>query len=93
MANTASAKKAARQSEKRRVVNVARKSAIKTSMKKVQLAIKDGMEREAAFALLAEVAAQLARAQSKKVMHANTASRKLGRLAKKVAAAYRTNPA
>ena len=35
-------------------------------------------------ALLKDVAAKLARAKSKGIMHKNTASRKLGRLTKKV---------
>ena len=36
------------------------------------------------MSFLQDVAAKLARAKSKDVMHANTASRKLGRLAKKI---------
>jgi small subunit ribosomal protein S20 len=85
MANTKSAKKSVKQNEKRRLKNLARRTAIKTSVKKVLVAVKEGQAYATAELLLKKVAAQLARAKSKKVMHANTASRKLSRLAKKVA--------
>jgi len=85
MANTKSAKKAALQSEKRRVQNLARRTAVKSSIKKVLLAIEQGDKSAATLdGMLRTVAAQLARAKSKHVMHANTASRKLSRLALKV---------
>lgn len=85
MANTSSAKKAAKQNEKRRVRNLARRTAIKTAIKKV-LASLEGKDVDTTQGqeLLKEVAAKLARAKSKRVMHPNTASRKLGRLAKKI---------
>ncbi len=82
MANTSSAKKAALQSEKRRKHNLARRTAIKTAVKKVIVALEEGQDAQV---LLADVAAKLARAKSKGVIHANTASRKLSRLAKRVA--------
>ncbi|MGE0010473.1 MAG: 30S ribosomal protein S20 [Candidatus Babeliales bacterium] len=87
MANIKSAKKRAIQAVKRRHQNLARKTAIKTAIKKVQVAIE--AEPEKALELLKDVQAQLGRAKSKDVMHANTAARKLSRLAKKVAAANR----
>lgn len=87
MANLRSAKKNVQKFEKRRVKNVARKTAIKTAIKKVHGAIEAGTKD--VDILLAEVAAQLGRAKNKKVLHANTASRKLSRLAKKVAALKR----
>ena len=85
MANTSSAKKAARQNVKRRAINVARRSSIKTAVKKV-LAALDAPEFnvEETRKLLSNVAAQLSRAKSKKVIHPNTASRKLSRLTKKI---------
>jgi len=89
MPNIKSAKKREKQSIKRRTRNIARKSAIKTSMKKVIDAIEKndiGQAKE----LLREAQAQLARAKSKRVLHANTADRKIGRLAKKVAAAAKS---
>lgn len=84
MANTKSAKKAAQQNEKRRLVNLARRTAIKTTIKKVLASVEEG-NATVSEQLLRDVAAQLARARSKGVMHANTASRKLSRLAQKVA--------
>ncbi len=87
MANIKSAKKRAIQAIARRQQNLARKTAIKTAIKKVQVALEN--EPEKAVELLKDVQAQLARAKSKDVVHANTASRKLSRLAKKVAQANR----
>ena len=85
MANTSAAKKAARQNEKRRFKNLARKTAIKTAIKKVLVALEDTtFDATKTDLLLRDVAAKLARAKGKKVIHANTASRKLSRLAKKV---------
>lgn len=85
MANTSSAKKAAIQSEKRRVRNLARRTAIKTSIKKALGAIQAvDFERVKSEELLQDVAAKLARAKSKGVLHPNTAARKLSRLAKRL---------
>ncbi len=89
MPNIKSAKKRVKQNSKRHAVNIARKSAIKTNMKKVVEAVERN-EIEQAKELLKKVQAQLARAKSKRVFHANTAGRKIGRLAKKVAAAERS---
>lgn len=80
MANTLSAKKQARQNIKRRERNLSRRTAIKTAIKKVVAAIEQGQDTQA---LLSDVAAKLARAKSKGVLHANTAARKLSRLAKR----------
>lgn len=85
MANTSSAKKAAKQNEKRRVRNLARRTAIKTAVKKVILAVEDtDFNAATAQALLKDVAVKLYRAKSKGVMHPNTAARKLGRLTKRL---------
>ena len=81
MANTLSAKKQVRQNKKRRECNLSRRTAIKTAIKKVLTAVEQGTD---ASLLLSDVAAKLARAKGKGVIHANTASRKLSRLAKKV---------
>jgi small subunit ribosomal protein S20 len=86
MANIKSAKKAARKSEKRRVINLSRKTAIKTAIKKLIASIDKGGDVTNSETLLKEVTAKLARAQSKGVMHQRTASRKVSRLAKRVAA-------
>ncbi len=89
MANIKSAKKRALQAVKRRQHNLARKTAIKTAIKKVHASLESGESSEKTLALLKDVQAQLGRAKGKDVLHANTASRKLSRLAKKVAAANR----
>lgn len=85
MPNIKSAKKRVLQSEKKRTNNVARRSSIKTAIKKVLVAL-EGNDVDAAKLLLKEAESQLSRAKSKRVMHRNTAQRKISRLAKKVAA-------
>lgn len=83
MANTASAKKRARQNKKRYVINLARKTALKTSIKKVLTAVE---QKDAnAAQLLKEAEASLARAKGKGTLHVRAARRKISRLAKKVA--------
>lgn len=83
MPNIKSAKKRVLQSEKKRVRNVARKSSLKTAIKKVLIAL-ESSDVEAAKALLRDAEAQLARAKGKGVLHRNTAQRKISRLAKQV---------
>ncbi len=89
MANIKSAKKRAKQSEKRREVNLARKSAIKSSTKAVLDALAQNADDATIKKLLAEAEARVSRAKSKRQIHRNTAARKISRLAKKVAAASR----
>ncbi|QQR54161.1 30S ribosomal protein S20 [bacterium] len=78
-----SAKKRVLVSEKRRKVNVARKSAIKTAVRKVLDAI-DAKKLEDAQSLLKIAESSIARAKGKGVMHKNMVARKISRLAKKV---------
>lgn len=85
MANIKSAKKRALQSNTRKNINVARKSSLKTAVRKVLDAIKIG-SYETSMSLFKEAEAMFARAKGKGTIHANTASRKTSRLAKKVAA-------
>jgi len=75
--------KRARQNEKRRARNAAVKSSIKTSLKKVTVAI-DAKDREAAEAALKKVSPMIDKAASKGTIHKKTASRKISRLTKKV---------
>jgi small subunit ribosomal protein S20 len=85
MANIKSAKKRARQSEKRRAINLARKSSVKTAVKKVIVAVEAGdMDMQE---LLRKAEAKLARAKGKGLIHPKAAARKISRLAKRVAAA------
>jgi small subunit ribosomal protein S20 len=81
-----SAQKRVRSSERRRQVNVARKSAIKTAVKKVLGALEIN-DIDQASLLLKSAESQIARAKGKGVFHKNTAARKISRLAKKVAQA------
>lgn len=90
MANIKSAKKRAVQNKKRELVNLARLSEVKTCTKKVLNAIQDKKFDEAKELLkLAE--SKIARAKGKGILKKNTASRKIGRLAKKLAAATAGN--
>lgn len=85
MANTSAAKKAARQNQKRRLKNISRKTSIKSAIRRVLDAVNaEKFDAARTQELLSDVAAKLSRAKSKRVIHANTASRKLSRLAKKV---------
>lgn len=88
MPNIQSAKKRVTQSETARKRNLARKSAIKTAIKKVLSAL-DTKDIDQAKELLKVVESQLARAKNKRVFHKNTASRKVSRLAQRVASAAR----
>ncbi|SIQ71705.1 small subunit ribosomal protein S20 [Rhizobium sp. RU20A] len=85
MANTSSAKKATRKIARRTEVNKARRSRVRTYVRKVEEAIASG-DAAAAAAALKAAQPELARAASKGVMHSNTASRKVSRLASRVKA-------
>ena len=85
MANTPSAKKAARKIARRTEINRARKSRMRTYLRQVEEAIAGGSREEAAEALrLAQP--EIMRAAQKGVLHKNTASRKVSRLAQRVKA-------
>ncbi|HML19482.1 MAG TPA: 30S ribosomal protein S20 [Candidatus Dependentiae bacterium] len=90
MANIKSAKKRAKQNEKRRIVNASRRSAIKSSTKGLIDAIAQGKDVETLKTLLKDVEAKVARAKNKHVMHKNAAARKVSRLAKRVQAFQKT---
>jgi small subunit ribosomal protein S20 len=85
MANTKSAKKAARQTIRRTAVNKTRRSRLRSSVRKVEEAIASG-NKEAALAALKEAEPVIARTMQKGVIHRKTASRKVSRLAKRVGA-------
>lgn len=80
MANTASAKKAVRKINRRTEVNKARRSRIRTFIRRVESAIADG-DKEAAAAALKAAQPEIMRSVSKGVMKKNTAARKVSRLA------------
>ena len=83
MANTASARKRIRQTERRTARNQARKSRMRTFVKKVEAAITGGDKTAAAEALRA-AQPELQRAAGKGVIHRNTVARKLSRLSKRI---------
>ena len=85
MANTPQAKKRIRRNEKRAEINGARISRIRTYVKRVETACGDG-DKAAASEALAAAQPELARGVARGVLHKNTASRKLSRLTKRVAA-------
>ena len=85
MANSPQAKKRARQNERRLQVNKARRSRIRTYLRKVEEAIESG-DKDAAAAALRAAQPELMRGVTKGVYHKNTASRKMSRLASRVKA-------
>jgi small subunit ribosomal protein S20 len=85
MANTASAQKRIRQTAKRTARNQARKSRMRTFVKKVETAIAGG-NKDAAAAALTEAQPEMQRAATKGVIHSNTVARKLSRLSARVKA-------
>ncbi len=85
MANTPQSKKRARQIERRTDVNKARRSRIRTFLRKVEEAIVSG-DAAVAKAALQAAEPELMRGVTKGVVHKNTASRKVSRLAARVKA-------
>lgn len=85
MANTPQSKKRARQSEARYAVNKARRSRIRTYLRKVEEALATGDQTAAADALRA-AQPEMARGVTKGVLHKNTVARKISRLSSRVKA-------
>jgi small subunit ribosomal protein S20 len=85
MANTASARKRIRQTEKRTERNRARKSRMRTFLRKVEQAIASGDKTVAQQAFQA-AQPEMQRAATKGVVHDNTVARKLSRLSARIKA-------
>jgi small subunit ribosomal protein S20 len=83
MANTASARKRIRQTEKRTERNRARRSRVRTFLRKVELELAAG-NAEGARNALQVAQPELQRAATKGVLHRNTVARKLSRLNSRV---------
>ena len=83
MANTTSAKKMTRKIAKRTIINRSRRSRMRTFLRKVEEAIAGGDQAVAADALRA-AQPELMRAAQKGIVHKNTASRKVSRLASRI---------
>ncbi|MDE0810736.1 MAG: 30S ribosomal protein S20 [Alphaproteobacteria bacterium] len=85
MAHHKSAKKRIRRNEKRRVINHARISRVRTFVKRVESAIAGG-DKSAANDALKLAQPEMHRGVSRGVLHKNTASRKISRLSKRIKA-------
>ena len=85
MAHSLQAKKRIRQTERRTIANVARRSAIRTELRKVEEAIVSGDQSAArlAFRLMQP---RLMAGVSKGIVEKNTVSRTLSRLSKRIKA-------
>ena len=85
MAHSLQAKKRIRQTERRTIANVARRSAIRTELRKVEEAIASGDQSAArlAFRLMQP---RLMAGVSKGIVEKNTVSRTLSRLSKRIKA-------
>jgi small subunit ribosomal protein S20 len=83
VAHSLSAKKRVRQSEKRRAINRARKSQIKTQIKRFETVLSSG-NLEAAGEQYRLIAQKLDKIASTSTMHKRTAARKKSRLAKRL---------
>ena len=85
MANTAQAKKRARQNEARYAVNKMRRTRIRSHLRSVEEAIASG-DKDAAAVALKAAQPEIMRGVTKGVMHKNTAARKMSRLSARVKA-------
>jgi small subunit ribosomal protein S20 len=85
MANTASAKKAARQMVRRTEINKSRRSQLKAKVRKLEEAIASG-DKAAAKTAFAVAEPLLARSAQKTVIHKKAAARKVSRLAARLKA-------
>jgi len=83
MANTRSAKKAVRQIARRTEIDKARRTRMRSSVRKVEEAIASG-DKAAAEAALRAAQPELMRSAQKGVLHKNTASRKVSRLSHRI---------
>jgi small subunit ribosomal protein S20 len=84
MANTKSARKAARQAIRKTEINKSRRTALRNSMRKVEEAIASG-DRTAASTALKSAEPVIMRAAQIGVVHKNSASRKVSRLTHRIA--------
>lgn len=84
MANTKSARKATRVIARRTEVNKPHRSLFRSSMRKVEEAIQSG-DRKAALAAFKQAEPVIMRAAQRGIVHKNNASRKVSRLAHRIA--------
>lgn len=84
MANTTSAKKATRKIARRTAINKSRRTRMRNTLRSVEEAITKG-DRTAALAAMKAAEPELMRAAQHGIVHKNTASRKVSRLAHSIA--------
>jgi small subunit ribosomal protein S20 len=84
MANTTSAKKATRKIARRTAINKSRRTQMRGAVRRVEDAIKRG-DRDAAVKAMTSAEPELMRAAQRHIVHKNTASRKVSRLAHQIA--------
>jgi small subunit ribosomal protein S20 len=85
MANTPGAKKAIRKIARRTEVNKARRSRVRTYLRKFEEAVSSG-DANAATTAFVDAQSELMRAVRKGVVHKNTGARKVSRLAARLRA-------
>ena len=84
MANTKSARKATRKIARRTVINKGRRSTLRNSVRKIEEAIASG-DHNAALAAFKAAEPVIMRSAQRGVVHKNNASRKVSRLAHRIA--------
>jgi small subunit ribosomal protein S20 len=84
MANTTSAKKAARKIARRTIINKSRRTQMRGAVRQVEDALKRG-DREAAVKAMVNAEPELMRAAQSNIIHKNNASRKVSRLTHQIA--------
>jgi small subunit ribosomal protein S20 len=84
MANTTSAKKAARKIARRTIINKSRRTQMRGAVRSVEEAIKNG-DRDAALKAMANAEPELMQAAQRNIIHKNNASRKVSRLTHQIA--------
>lgn len=86
MANHASARTRIRRNARRAEINGARRSRVRTFIKKIEMAIASGDAKQAEEAYKA-ARPEIDRGVAKGIMHKNTAARKMSRLSARIKAA------
>ncbi|MGH6679941.1 MAG: 30S ribosomal protein S20 [Bradyrhizobium sp.] len=84
MANTTSAKKATRKIARRTAINKSRRTQMRGAVRNVEDAINRG-DRDAALKAMSHAEPELMRAAQRDIIHKNNASRKVSRLAHRIA--------
>ena len=84
MAHSLSAKKRARQNERRRMRNRSAKRSVKTQIRQFEVAVREKKEAEVVEQALRSVQKKIDKLAAKGTMHKNTAARRKSRLARQL---------